>query len=129
MKTAITYIITAVWLISPLYIHEITASSLAEEQNVHPTLVKVEDFELILLDGGDVIITWTSTKEIRNYFWTVEYQRPGESWKVVETIAGAGKSNIDLNYQVTHKNNNLYPVYYRLLDGQGNIIVGDDMDI
>lgn len=67
-------------------------------------------------------ISWTTSSEINNDYFTLERSEDMETWNVVTTVDGAGNSNQIQNYQVKDYEILEKPIYYRLkqtdLDGQ-----------
>ena len=62
----------------------------------------------------EVCINWTTLSETNNDFFTIERSKDGVTFEELTTIAGAGKSNSELNYLFTDKSPLESYSYYRL---------------
>lgn len=62
-----------------------------------------------------VSISWTTTSETNNNFFTIEKSINGENFEPILQIAGAGNSNQILHYEAIDFNNDSETRYYRLM--------------
>lgn len=72
-------------------------------------------FEAQVEADGMVIVSWATAVEINNDFFTVEMSLNGKDWKALDTVKGAGNSDVELAYE--WKDANVAAsgtVYYRL---------------
>lgn len=71
-------------------------------------------FDAALTPAGDVALTWATAAEMNNDFFTIERSVDGKNFFILDTLAGAGNSNIRKDYSYT----DTAPVagynYYRL---------------
>lgn len=74
------------------------------------------------VEGSDVQISWTTSSELNNDFFTIERSKDGKEYEIVGTINGAGNSEEALSYSYTDRNPMAGKSYYRLkqtdFDGQ-----------
>jgi hypothetical protein len=61
-----------------------------------------------------VAITWKTVTELNNDFFTIEKSLDGKKWQTLETIDGAGNSNVPLSYSYNDAKPNRGIQYYRL---------------
>lgn len=64
--------------------------------------------------NNSVYITWTTSSEVNNDFFTLEASKDGENFKAIKNIKGAGFSNDILNYSYLHDKPHGGISYYRL---------------
>jgi Ice-binding-like/Secretion system C-terminal sorting domain len=82
-------------------------------------------------DKQDVQLNWRTATETNNNYFTVERSAEQETWKVIETVQGAGNSSSERDYSFTDR----LPIetisYYRLkqTDFDGNIKFGNIVQI
>lgn len=69
-----------------------------------------------------VQLSWATTAEINNDYFTVERSKDASNWEIVSKLAGAGDSNTELQYDAIDRNPYAGVSYYRLkqtdFDGQ-----------
>ncbi|MCB9364818.1 MAG: T9SS type A sorting domain-containing protein [Flavobacteriales bacterium] len=74
--------------------------------------------DLISFDGklneDQVDLTWITSSEINNDYFTIERSKDGFEWEVINKIKGAGNSNTTLKYVYIDKNPLKGISYYRL---------------
>jgi len=70
----------------------------------------------------DVVLNWRTATEINNDYFTVEYSGDGINFIEIDSVKGAGNSNVPINYSTTYKNIFYKNSYFRLkqtdFDGQ-----------
>ena len=75
-------------------------------------------------DQNNVLISWTTTTETNNDFFTVERSPDAIQWEKLENVKGAGNSLSTLDYQTIDANPYFGRSYYRLkqtdFDGQSS---------
>lgn len=84
--------------------------------------IELVDFSARLVDNNSVQLSWMTSAELNNDFFTVERSAEGSDWTVVTTVQGAGNSS----EAITYHSNDEFPLsgdsYYRLkqtdFDGQ-----------
>jgi hypothetical protein len=77
--------------------------------------------------NNGVYLTWTTSSEINNEFFTIESSIDGENFKAIKKIRGAGFSNEILNYAYLDDKPYIGINYYRLkqTDYDGNYTYSD----
>ncbi len=60
--------------------------------------VELLSFNAILKDS-EVDVSWETTTEINNDYFTIERSTNGVEWETLESVSGAGNSNSHLDYQ------------------------------
>jgi len=76
--------------------------------------ISLIDFTGTSLKNGDNKISWTTSSEINNDYFTLERSLDGTEWAEVTKITGAGNSNQTLNYSTVDENPYPEITYYRL---------------
>jgi|GEM_PF-1329005 len=72
-------------------------------------------FEAQVEADGMLIVGWATAVEINNDFFTIEMSLNGKDWKAMDTVKGAGNSDVELAYEWTAANVEARgTVYYRL---------------
>jgi hypothetical protein len=66
------------------------------------------------LDNGTVQLNWTTASETNNHYFTIEKSKDGKTWNEVATVAGAGNSNVQINYSTIDYDPYHGTSYYRL---------------
>lgn len=64
--------------------------------------------------NNSVYISWTTSSELNNNFFTLENSKDGENFKAIKKLRGAGFSNDILNYSYLHNKPYDGISYYRL---------------
>ncbi|MEP7277272.1 MAG: SBBP repeat-containing protein, partial [Bacteroidota bacterium] len=84
--------------------------------------IQLLNFAAKVNDKNTVAISWTTTTEINNNYFTVERSRDGLSFEQVAIVKGAINSSLPIHYQATDKTPLPGKLYYRLrqtdLDGK-----------
>jgi hypothetical protein len=75
--------------------------------------------ELISFKGnrsreGDIVLKWSTASEINNDFFTIERSPDAVNWEVAGTVAGAGNSTEQIDYEFTDFSCPNKQLYYRL---------------
>jgi biopolymer transport protein ExbB len=65
-------------------------------------------------NNNTVILDWTTESEINNDFFTIERSEDLKSWEVVDTLAGAGNSQVRKSYSLIDRSPLKGWSYYRL---------------
>jgi len=65
-------------------------------------------------NGANIELTWTTSSETNNHYFTIERSEDMKIWEPVSVIQGAGNSNIIQKYSCFDLPNNNNEVYYRL---------------
>lgn len=72
-----------------------------------------------------VNINWSTTQEINNDYFEIQFSYDGINYQEITKINGQGNKNTITNYYFFDDNNIVYPIYYRLkqvdFDGNYNI--------
>lgn len=65
---------------------------------------------------NQILLKWTTSMEIHNSHFEIEYSTNGKQWNTIGNIKGAGTSSEEINYQYLVDNQNIYQElsYYRL---------------
>jgi hypothetical protein len=82
-----------------------------------PLPIKLSKFDLACSDNDNVSITWQTSSEISNDYFTIERSIDGFNYEVLATVnsqAMNGNSNTILNYKYDDKEVPATTVYYRL---------------
>jgi hypothetical protein len=64
--------------------------------------------------NNSVIVTWATSSEVNNDYFTLEQSKDGENFKAIKIVKGAGFSNEVLNYNFLHDKPFTGINYYRL---------------
>jgi hypothetical protein len=88
-------------------------SNFAGKDDSQPLPVQLLGFKAECADNG-VFIRWTTTSEINNDYFTIEYSTDANSWSTIARIPGAGNSNTVMNYSFLHEQSSFETTYYRL---------------
>ncbi len=64
--------------------------------------------------NNSVYVTWATSSEVNNDYFTLEHSKDGENFKAIKNIKGAGFSNEVLNYNYLHDKPFIGINYYRL---------------
>ncbi|GAA0893982.1 hypothetical protein GCM10009122_36620 [Fulvivirga kasyanovii] len=64
--------------------------------------------------GADVEVTWTTSSELNNDFFTIERSRDGKDYEIAGVVEGAGNSEEPLSYSYTDSSPFSGRSYYRL---------------
>lgn len=74
------------------------------------------------VQGGNVLLSWATTAENNNLYFTVEHSQDGQTFSALGIIAGAGTTGTGQSYSYTDTAAPAGPNYYRLrqtdVDGQ-----------
>ncbi|NND94515.1 MAG: T9SS type A sorting domain-containing protein, partial [Flavobacteriales bacterium] len=70
----------------------------SKSPSTNPLPIELVAFDAIL-EGGRVIITWTTASEINNDYFTIERSKDGRDWEIVNEVPGAGFSSGLLHYE------------------------------
>ena len=75
-----------------------------------------------IISNNQVILNWSTASETNNDFFTIYKSIDGMNYKEIQTIAGAGNSNVVLNYKYIDKDPFNGVAYYKLkqTDFNGN---------
>lgn len=76
--------------------------------------VELLSFDANNTDNGEVLLSWTTSSETNNDYFTVERSTDGESFSEIAEVPGAGNSSVDLNYETIDHNPAEGINYYRL---------------
>ncbi len=83
--------------------------------------IELADFSVKQINK-DIELSWTTTSEINNSFFTIETSCDGKTFKPISKINGAGNSNSVKKYYYIDKKTDYGIIYYRLkqtdLDGK-----------
>lgn len=60
--------------------------------------IELMDFQASPTEEYTVKLTWQTSLEINNHYFTVERSKDVEDWQFVMFVQGAGNSNVELNY-------------------------------
>jgi hypothetical protein len=100
-----------------------------------PLPIKLSKFDLACSDNDNVSITWQTSSEISNDYFTIERSIDGFNYEVLATVnsqAMNGNSNTILNYKYDDKEVPATTVYYRLkqtdFDGSSEIFSPQAID-
>ena len=87
-----------------------------------PLPIELLFFNVQLGDNNDVQVKWQTATETNNDYFTLQRSKNGVEWENINTIAGAGNSNMILNYVANDYKPYEGVSYYRLkqtdFDGQ-----------
>ena len=108
------------------------AASVYEVSITYPSCtLSVLPIELLsftgLCDKQNVVLSWSTTSEINNRYFTIERSSEGINWQVVGTVAATGNSSSQQTYSLTDMQDNKNHSFYRLkqTDVDGNFKYGD----
>lgn len=93
------------------------------ESSIDLLPVHLDYFKGEVTDNNEILLEWETFSEQNNAFFTIE-KRTGETdFIMLDTIKGAGNSNLRSKYQFVDKSLNTEAVYYRLkqTDFDGNM--------
>ncbi|MBN8701889.1 MAG: T9SS type A sorting domain-containing protein [Bacteroidetes bacterium] len=80
----------------------------------NPLPIELLEFNARSVENKEVELTWTTTSETNNSYFTIERSKDAEAFESIATIVGAGNSNSLKNYQFTDKSPYKGVSYYRL---------------
>lgn len=75
--------------------------------------IELADYS-VSAQGKSVVVSWATSLEENNDYFTVERSLDGEEWGFVENVPGAGNSNSPQGYQIVDENAWAGLSYYRL---------------
>jgi hypothetical protein len=87
--------------------------SVGSTSNSNALPVEFVDFSAILIQGK-VELSWATLSEINNDFFTIERTVDGINWQQINTVEGAGNSNVKINYKSSDKSPLSGISYYRI---------------
>jgi hypothetical protein len=64
--------------------------------------------------NNEVILKWATASEVNNHFFTIQRSKSAEKWEDIETIEGAGNSQVRINYETSDGMPYQGVSYYRL---------------
>jgi hypothetical protein len=85
-----------------------------------PLPVELLNFDARLTPEGTVDLTWATAMEVNNKLFTVERSQDGMTYTTVTEVAGAGNSNVELNYSAVDPHPFTGTSYYRLRQTDDN---------
>lgn len=74
-------------------------------------------------DNNNILVSWTTSSETNNSYFTVERSTDLKNWDIADTIKGAGHSNRIIEYSYTENNTIIENVFFRIkqIDFDGKI--------
>jgi len=84
------------------------------DNNPSPLPVVLDKFSAEC-NGSNVEISWTTTSEINNDYFSIQKSDDSFMWNEIGTVQGAGNSNSLLNYSFTYSGNRSAVSYYRIV--------------
>lgn len=94
--------------------------TIGSSSSLNPLPVSLLSFTAVPV-GNHVLVSWTTTNELNNDYFTVEKSLDGLTWSAIGTVDGAGSTEVTLQYQLTDMDPVQGIQYYRLkqtdLDG------------
>lgn len=79
-----------------------------------PLPISLISFTALAVNRNAVSLSWQTSSETNNDFFTVEKSTDGESWEIVGELSGAGQSSQILSYALIDVNPFVGNSYYRL---------------
>ncbi len=79
----------------------------------NPLPVNLLSFDLIS-EGNNVIVSWITTSELNNDYFTIERSENGKPFQSIATVKGVGNSKSNSSYSYTDKHLPNGQYYYRL---------------
>ncbi len=131
MKTILIFLISVGSLFNPINIINGTAESQASPSYSGESdgSVALQSFTLQLIRPGTVQIDWVTSSETNNTAFYLERSNDGVNFQLIATVDGAGTSQMSTIYQVIDHNPGEGMIYYKLLDSDYEIVVGDDLEL
>jgi len=83
------------------------------KENPYALPIELLDYNAVCLNGT-AVVTWTTLSETNNDFFSVEKSVNFADIALVGTSAGAGNSNVVLNYSLTDDDPDVGIIYYRI---------------
>ena len=97
---------------------------IGNSNNFGPLSIELVDFQAVC-DNGLVKLTWTTSNEDNNSYFTVQRSTDLQTWQEVGRVAGQAVSHGNITYQLYDEIPNTQTTYYRLsqtdLDGTTKI--------
>lgn len=78
-----------------------------------PLPIELTNFEAAAMDAS-ALLSWTTTVELNNDFFTIERSTDMIQWNILDTIEGAGNSNNTIHYSYIDSTRLSQTTYYRL---------------
>jgi len=117
---------------TPAAVTNFSPFTLASTTSDNPLPIELLSFEVTKC-GFSACISWQTSTEVNNDFFTVERSKDGISWESIDEIKGAGNSTSALNYETTDYKPYQGISYYRLkqtdFDGKFTYSKVEDLEI
>jgi hypothetical protein len=96
----------------------------------NPLPVELNSFNAMLKDQ-EVLLSWITQNEMKNYGFDVERRSPEDSWATICFVKGHGNSNSPKEYSFTDKQLSAGKYFYRLkqIDTDGNFKYSNELEV
>jgi hypothetical protein len=87
----------------------------------------LKNFSAVYISNSTIEVTWVTSSEINNDYFTLFYSREGTNFVKAKTINAAGNNNTELTYKTLIENNESNELYLQLkqTDFDGNFEIFD----